>query len=70
MPRSSSLSTVTAAPFIDGLRETVESIQSTPDHDNGPSSRWSRWAWASAAIDLTAPFAVAREKQSSGTRAS
>ncbi len=42
MSRSHSLSTVTAAPSLGGLRETVESIQSTPDHDNGPSSRWSR----------------------------
>lgn len=58
-----SLSTVTAAPMPKTPTRHDE------DRGNDLGSRWTRWVWASAAIDLTAPLAVAREKQAAGTRA-
>ena len=51
-----SLSTVTAAPMPKTPTRHDE------DRGNDLGSRWTRWVWASAAIDLTAPLAVAREK--------
>jgi|tagenome__1003787_1003787.scaffolds.fasta_scaffold20667060_3 hypothetical protein len=63
MSGSYSLSTVTAAP-----RPTPR-VGRDDDQANDLGSRWTRWVWASAAIDLTVPLAVAREKQASGTRA-
>ncbi len=63
MSGSYSLSTVTAAQMPKtGMGDDEE-------QGNDLGSRWARWVWASAAIDLTAPLAVAREKQAAGTRA-
>jgi hypothetical protein len=63
MSGSYSPSTVTAAQMPKtGMGDDEE-------RGNDLGSRWARWVWASAAIDLTAPLAVAREKQAAGTRA-
>jgi len=63
MPGSSSLSTVTTTPM------PRTDIGDDEEQGSDLGSRWTRWVWASAAIDLTAPLAVARERQAAGTRA-